>query len=100
MRMPWGKHKGRNLADIDDESYLRWALEHTTALTPTLREGIRHRLGLPPAPHDSQAVAKVVAKVRDVLRTVQREMSLRFHPDKGGNNTAMAAIINMYSCLH
>jgi hypothetical protein len=97
--MTFGKYKGRDLADIDDESYLRWALESATTVGPTLREAIRARLGLPPTPPDSQQVAQVVSKMRDVLRSVYRDMSARFHPDRGGSNAAMSAINRMHDSL-
>jgi hypothetical protein len=96
--MPWGKHKGQDLADVP-ESYLQWALENAEAMSPTLREAIRARLGLPPTPPDGQAVAAVVGKVHDVLRDVYRKMSMRFHPDRGGSTAAMAAINHMNDCL-
>jgi hypothetical protein len=98
--MTFGKFRGQDLADIEDESYLRWVLEKANALSPTLREAIRARLGLPPTPPNGQAIASVINKAHDVLRSVHREMALRYHPDrKGGSNTAMAAINHMNDCL-
>jgi hypothetical protein len=96
--MPWGRHRGADLADVP-ESYLQWALENAEAMSSTLREAIRARLGLPAEPPDTEAVATVVAKVHDAVRDVHRAMAVRFHPDKGGSNEAMIAVNHMHDCL-
>jgi hypothetical protein len=43
--MPWGKHKGERLSDIDT-GYLQWALQNMDRLAPTYKEEIRNQLAM------------------------------------------------------
>jgi hypothetical protein len=95
MKMPWGKHRGMDLADVP-EDYLRWALEHAEVMGPVLREAIRQRLGLPT---ESASNNQIVATVRDCLKVIYRELSLRYHPDRGGSHAAMIAVNHMHERL-
>jgi hypothetical protein len=87
MRMTFGKHKGKDLADIPDD-YLLWCLENCERLNPILRDAIERRLGIETggeggiSPHD----------VEGLVRRCFRQLALRFHPDRGGNTDKMAAL--------
>jgi hypothetical protein len=104
MKMPFGKHKNQELADVP-ESYLRWALRDAEIIKsdPILREAIRLRLGLPPeakAEHDPDAAGKIARTVREAVRDVYREASMQWHPDlRGGSNDAMIAVNAMHERL-
>jgi hypothetical protein len=91
MKMPWGKHKGVDVTEVP-ESYLRWALENASNISPTLKEAIRHQLGLPPEVTNGEATALILAKVDEAVREAYRQASVRHHPDRGGSAQAMAAI--------
>ena len=43
VRMPFGKHKGRQLAEID-AAYLLWILDNVTTLSSSLRRAIEGHL--------------------------------------------------------
>jgi hypothetical protein len=99
--MPFGKHRGLPVEDLPP-SYLLWMLENIDnkpyltaiaweALADWLEdrdEASRSIRGCSPV---SMAPAK--ADFAPAIRTLQREMALRFHPDRdGGSHQAMVAI--------
>jgi hypothetical protein len=88
--MTFGKFNGADVADIPD-SYLEWVLATVETLQPVLRRAIEEQL--------SRRAAVPVAMPRDVLKSLYREMSRRYHPDHGGSHEAMIAINDMYSRL-
>lgn len=88
MKMTFGKYRGVDVADVP-AWYLEWVLGNVADLQPALRLAIEERV--------SGRSAPPVAMPRDVLKSVYREMSRRYHPDHGGSNQAMTAINDMYS---
>jgi hypothetical protein len=93
MRMPFGKHRGEQLADVPS-SYLCWCLESCTNLQPFLECAIRdemaRRFGNRPSASDRSTPASL--SLCETLGGWYRKMSLRFHPDRGGSDEAMAAL--------
>jgi hypothetical protein len=87
--MPFGRHKGQRLEHIPD-SYLLWLLDDCKDLSPTLRRAVLAQLGLDEEPHPDWP---------ELLRQWQRQMSLDYHPDRGGSVEAMQAVNDGYERL-
>lgn len=96
MRMPWGKHAGKELEDVP-EDYLVWVLDHCENASPTLRRAIRAQLGLdepesyyrpppPPPPRSGPIVSQ------ETVSRWYRKLALKYHPDRGGSAEVMQAI--------
>lgn len=81
--MPFGKYKGRRLADVPT-GYLNWVLENCRQASPDLLMSIARVL------HDAQPPETPLAL--PLCDQWYRTMSMRFHPDKGGNHEAMKAV--------
>jgi hypothetical protein len=98
--MPFGKYRGYLLADVP-LSYLRWCLRELQDLDPDLRREMRRvvQSRTRPEPEPQPAPAGPPATWDMVLRNWYREMSLRFHPDRGGNVVAMQTINLAYERL-
>jgi hypothetical protein len=93
MRFPWGKYRGKAVADVPT-SYLAWLIENATQLAPALRDAIKvelaWRLDLHPAPHACLAPPPdLMDALTDVLRRGYRAAALQAHPDRGGDTTRM-----------
>lgn len=98
MRMPFGKHKGEELHTIPD-SYLWWVLENAESASPLLLAAIRRHLGLDDEPQPSRhsqtpPPANAVSKqeVESALSSVVRQLSLKYHPDRGGTVAQMQVV--------
>ena len=89
--MPWGKHRGESLDEIE-LSYLGFLFEKCD-LTPTMRmaisdEILRRCVGDEPTNGDVNNV-----------QTVFRKLAMKYHPDKGGSNDAIRAIYEFKDLL-
>jgi uncharacterized protein (DUF3820 family) len=90
LRMPFGKYQGQALEDVPTR-YLLWCLRAYRRLPPELWEALDQELRrrglageLPPA-----------SPPPDWLRLIRRwyrQLSLRYHPDRGGSAEAMQAV--------
>lgn len=105
MRMPFGKHRGKDLEDVPD-SYLLWCLANLEALNPLLRRAIEEHLEVPPpppprapAPPAALEARRIADAIRTEIRDVYRATALKHHPDRGGNTAAMAAVNDFYARL-
>uniref|UniRef100_A0A7C4QKX3 J domain-containing protein n=1 Tax=Schlesneria paludicola TaxID=360056 RepID=A0A7C4QKX3_9PLAN len=91
MRMPFGKYRGQPLSEIP-QHYLEWLLR-SVDLRPSLEAAViaelNQRYKPPPPPIDLKAVTKAW----------YRQLTLKYHPDRGGSNAAMAAINDAYDVL-
>lgn len=91
MQMPFGKHKGKDLREVPDD-YLLWVLDKCDAASPTLKSAIRQRLGVgEPSPASAPPPGSGVA-IEAVVRAWVRQMTLKYHPDRGGSHEAMIAV--------
>lgn len=96
--MPWGKHKGEDLEDIE-ASYLLWVLENCE-IRPQLEQDLKDELGsrfAPPRrprepsgdgkgarlPREHQALAE------EIIKAGYRAVAQRVHPDHGGSHDEM-----------
>ena len=84
MEMPFGKHKGEEIADIP-HSYLKW-----------LAENAKLRGNLKKAVDDALATAgpdfNPKPKKPYEIKIIYRDLAKRWHPDHGGSVDGMAAI--------
>jgi hypothetical protein len=87
--MSFGKHRGEPLAKVPFD-YLAWCLRACERLDPWMRRAIEveleRRVGTGPA-GGSQ-----LADVKSLVSRWHRELSLKFHPDRGGSHEAMKAV--------
>lgn len=95
--MPWGKHRGRALTDIES-SYLIWCLDSAEALDQTLRAALRaelaRRFGTPPPPPASSWHAPCPDPVvaARIVTAGRRVLARTHHPDTGGDTRSMQGI--------
>ena len=93
LRMPWGKHKGEELGEIPC-GYLAWVLEESDIEEPyrsAVKDELIWRLSLEPtAPPPALAPPEEIADtVRTLIEAGYRALTLRHHPDRGGNTERM-----------
>lgn len=97
MLMPFGKHKGRELAELPD-SYLQWLAENIELRQPLL-SGVELEFkerGLTLHQRPTTAGGLDLAGVKKVYRA----LSLEFHPDRiGGDGEAQRALNLFYEKL-
>jgi len=99
-RMPFGKHKGRPLSDVPTD-YLCWLLDECD-LRPGFRRAVdaelRGRL-YGGAGRGDPGHAPPDDWLSEVLRRWYRELSLKYHPDRGGSHEAMVAVNDAHERL-
>jgi hypothetical protein len=92
IRMPWGKHEGELIADIDS-GYLRWVLLKADAAQPWLKIAIRDELYRrdqeehPPQSHD-------VLDLRSIVKTWFAGLARDYHPDRRGGDGREMKVLN------
>jgi uncharacterized protein (DUF3820 family) len=93
-RFDFGKYKGKHVRDVPD-GYLRWCLRDCDCLGTWLRRSIEAELRRR-ANTDADAGAGrsggALVDLPALIRRWHAEMSLLFHPDRGGSTAAMQAI--------
>jgi hypothetical protein len=98
LRMPWGKHSGRLIVDVPT-GYLVWVLEETdidelyrTAIRGEL--AFRLDLALPRSavPPPILPPSELATMFREMLHSGYKTLSLRYHPDRGGDTEAMQRV--------
>jgi hypothetical protein len=100
MRMPWGKHKGIRIDDLPD-SYVLWLMFQAELremdLIDALRDEVLYRW--PDRCPVKYVRGSLTDSITDKAKRIYRELSLMFHPDKGGNVEAMKAVNLFYERL-
>ena len=81
--MPFGKYKGWEIGDIPVE-YLEWLIDN-----------VELKGGLAAEVRDMLEMARPVDGL--VVSSIYRRLAMKWHPDKGGNTEAMAAINEFYA---
>lgn len=89
--MPFGKYKGKPLGEVPGD-YLEWVLKNCTRTSAYLRGAIQREL-------HSRATSPASSISGIIVARWYREMSLRFHPDRGGSHEAMVAVNACYERL-
>jgi hypothetical protein len=94
MRLSFGKHVGKELAEVPTP-YLLWVIRARRSLDPALRQAIWRELGERGCTHsgwESAASAPPAPDWAALIRQWYRGLVLDFHPDRGGCHEAMQAI--------
>jgi hypothetical protein len=97
--MPFGKHRDKPLDEVPT-SYLRWVLRECVNIELWLRMAVVAELALrcgeepPPRSGPGAGAGRYPPPidVRAVVVNWYRQMSLRWHPDRGGSDEAMQAV--------
>lgn len=89
MRMPFGKHRGEKLADIDI-GYLEWLFENCDLRAP-LRSAVKAELDRRQWDQSPDPLCSTTITT-DIVNTWHRRMAVKFHPDKGGSHEVMKAV--------
>jgi hypothetical protein len=92
--MPFGKHKGRPLAELPD-GYLRWLAGLATLREPlrtaVYRESERRRYTGPS--HAQTGLPIAALPIAEELITLgYRALTRRYHPDVGGDHQSMVLV--------
>ena len=85
MRMPFGKHKGVPVNQLPLD-YLYW-LVHNTALREPLGTVVKHAYKVAMGAYEAPQVT-----ANPDAQKIYRKLALKWHPDRGGNTSAMAAL--------
>jgi hypothetical protein len=93
MIMPFGKYKGKEVRDIPVD-YLRWAHEKCD-LYGRIKDEIEALVAFRPAAMDAHHFGIDL----DKARSIYRELSFQYHPDRGGSTSAMQALNTFYNAL-
>jgi hypothetical protein len=96
MYFTFGRHRGVHVSEVPTE-YLNWCLRECECLTAWQRWAIeeelaRRRHQQHQQSHRQTAHAVTIADVEAKVKTWFRRMCLRYHPDRGGSDVAMAAL--------
>src|SRR5262245_19933812 len=98
-RLEFGKYRGSLLRDVP-LGYLQWCLPENDFVRgdPGLRHDIEAELSRRGGTPQTEEAGPLVQGAA-VVRQWYREMVLRWHPDRGGNNDAMQAINDAHDRL-
>lgn len=105
MEMPFGKYRGCDIGDVPDD-YLEWVLDNIEIRSEALRGAIESKLegtyvrggyrhqatSPPPPPPPPPPPSGGVAIVEKVIRAWHRQMTLKYHPDRGGTHEQMLLV--------
>lgn len=97
FRMPFGKFKGCRLPDVETE-YLAWVLNNCYRLDAHLREAVERELDRRVG-RDEPRQSTALVDFQAVIRTWFREMTMHYHPDRGGSHQAMTALNHAHARL-
>lgn len=102
MKMPWGKHKGKEITKLDS-GYLSWLFFTAEISDPDLHDAIyaeMHVRFLAMFGYPDADVGSCDIEICDgSVKTVYRDMARKWHPDKGGCVEAMQAVNEFYEKL-
>ena len=96
--MPWGKHRGLRLHDIES-SYLVWVLEKADQVRPSLRAAITVELAIrfgtrpsPPPPASWRSACPDPALAARIVSAGLHVLARKHHPDTGGDTRTMQSL--------
>ena len=93
MRMPWGKHRGEDIEEIES-SYLVWCVESCESLSNDLYFEIRAELASrfgaprespPPPPRGRNGACPDPEAVQALVKAGLKTLARKHHPDAGGD---------------
>ena len=103
-KMPWGKHRGVPLDQIDSD-YLYWILNEAEATRPGLRADVeaelarRRRATDPPPPAAWRKPCPDPVVASEIVTAGQHALAKRHHPDVGGDTRLMQRINSVVDWL-
>lgn len=97
-RMPFGKHKGRLVSDVES-GYLCWVVNTLDDLDPYLRRAIEAELRRRDDVQEDERDQRAVVPWDQVLKAGYSEMARRFHPDRGGSVVQMQTVNTVFDRL-
>lgn len=102
--MPFGKHRGKQLAAVPAD-YLLWALNHATlnwGLALDIRNELQRRQDVARGQEHSRTgyalqrhqmpAGVTIAQVLELVQAGRRSLARKHHPDAGGNTATMQAV--------
>lgn len=96
MKMPFGKYRGVNLEEIPQD-YLLWTYENINFRSKTLKCEIESILNISSHEDDSKGKEDSISAAE--IETWLSRMARRYHPDRGGTNEQMQAVMEGYHLL-
>jgi hypothetical protein len=93
MIMPFGKHRGKAIADLDG-GYLRWCCENLTSAGPKLRAALEkeweRRNGTIESSTSTLRIPEASIELwHELIEAGYKQLALRYHPDRGGDPDTM-----------
>jgi hypothetical protein len=99
--MPFGKHKGENVADLPDD-YLEW-LHGLDDLHGKLRRAVDAEWNYRQATESCATALDLDAEdralVAELIRAGYRALSLKYHPDQGGDSETMVRLNRLVAVM-
>lgn len=110
MLMPFGKYRGLPLSEVPPDylAWLYWSSDIDGALRWEVEEALLAHFPARPTYSEAQRMAdfarlKAVDETRrqvgEALKSAYRDLSKKYHPDRGGSNQVMAGINALYERL-
>lgn len=97
MRMPFGKHRGQPVESLPCD-YLLWLA--TIDLRSPLLEAVTNELHRRERPSTAPMAPRPPGdRLADVIQAWYRHLAMKYHPDRGGSNAAMAAVTDGHEAL-
>lgn len=98
MRMPFGKYRGWEIADLPDE-YLQWlvTIELREPLFMAVVREIDRRAFSSQKKSRSSVPAPLMAK--EIVKAGYRALAMKYHPDHGGDGKKMVELNLAYEKL-
>jgi hypothetical protein len=98
-RFNFGKHKGVPVSDVPT-GYLRWVLRECECIDPPLRAAVEDELARRgSAPSAPAGAGHAVVPWDGLVARWYRELTMKWHPDRGGSREGMQAVNDAHDRL-
>ncbi len=99
--IPFGKYRGCFVSQLPTQ-YMAWCLSSLDKLEPYLRLAMRREISYRGELEDEAVETQGTRQLGNVKKVVQRcyrEMTMKWHPDRGGSHESMIAIGDFHDRL-